>query len=282
MKNLKSYKQILILLLGIVIALSGVFIYNSFFSKEEIDVMPKLSVKFYGVNKYGFISDINAGAIQYDQNDKNLENFVNGVTYSYTNKKNLKNGDVVTIKAKYDKEKADYLGLKIKNETKTVKVKGLKKVYKTCKEMPDDVWYEAQDDAKKAIENTYNEYTIPKTNQAVKEFNMIDSTSLADFSKYGGARFSYYSAKKDTFNLYFFYPLQYDYYAGSFGGHTSGSFCCVAEVQNITDDYSSIEPTITVKKLEHFSVNNNNEDEVKRSIEDTFGISQLKEVDKFN
>ena len=56
-----------------------------------------------------------------------IETFIGTVTYEADKTENLSNGDVITIKASYNNELADRLGIKFKSNTRTYKVSGLEK-----------------------------------------------------------------------------------------------------------------------------------------------------------
>lgn len=151
----KNGKIVLGIVVAVVVLFGGYKVYDNYFNKTAINIMPKVSLEYGGEDGTGYISDVNPGTIDYDRNDYNVRSFVNSITYDYDTSHKLKNGDKVKVHAVYDKEKAKDLKLDVKNDTVTVKVKGLTENYAKAKDVPEKILKQAKKDIEAEMKDSY-------------------------------------------------------------------------------------------------------------------------------
>lgn len=127
-------------IVGVIIVLFvGYNIYDTFFNKTKIDLMPNVKVNFSGEDGKGYVYDIDPGTIKYDKKDEDISDFINSIYYDYDTSYTLKNGDKIEIRAVYDKDKAKNLKLEITNDRAKVKVEGLIINYSKASDIPDKI-----------------------------------------------------------------------------------------------------------------------------------------------
>ena len=124
--KIKTYKRIQGVI-GIIILGLGLYFYFAFFNKTEIDLSKNMEVSFgdqFTVNGNGSFS-IRNNDIDYDANEPQIQSFLDTLSYDYSPKNNLKNGDEVTVRVNYSKEIAKKLKLKVVGGTRKFIVEGL-------------------------------------------------------------------------------------------------------------------------------------------------------------
>ena len=122
----------------VLVAFIGYQIYDNFFNYTEIDLAKNITCEFAGKDGEGYITDVK-NDIDYDKNNQQLAAFVNDTRLDYKTSYDLSNGDEVTITVKYSEETAKASKIKVTNDSKTFKVKGLIERYKNAAALPDDL-----------------------------------------------------------------------------------------------------------------------------------------------
>lgn len=117
--------------------------------KTEVDLTKAVEVTFEGVSGEGY-AYITNDEVEYDGNDDDVEDFIDNVYFTLSKTSGLKNGDEITLKAKYNSSLADKYKIDPINDKLTVTVEGL------------DVEFESYDDLskdeKKKVETAWTEY----------------------------------------------------------------------------------------------------------------------------
>lgn len=131
-----------ILAVAAVIVLVGIFIIINNNRKTDFDVTKDCELVFSGDSKEGIASVENC-KLDYDLNDEDMEKFVASLDYDIKGNGSLKNGDEVTAVAVYSEETAKSLKLNIINPTIVKKVEGLREIYASLDEIPDDILKDA-------------------------------------------------------------------------------------------------------------------------------------------
>lgn len=121
---------ILMIVLAIVGFFTGVYaFYNSELSTTDIDLAGNIRVQFEGTDGYGTGKVIdNSIRItgKHEKDDlKQIQQFTNGVSYTFSNDGKLKNGEKTTVKVNYSQTLAHKARLKVTRATKTFVVSGL-------------------------------------------------------------------------------------------------------------------------------------------------------------
>lgn len=149
-----------------IVAFIGYQIYDNFFNYTEIDLAKNITCEFAGKDGEGYISDIN-NDIDYDKNNQQLASFVADTRLDYETSYELSNGDEITITVKYSEATAKASKIKVTNNSKTIKVKGLIERYKNAEALPNDLIEklesEAQDEAEDQFKDGYSttyEYSL--------------------------------------------------------------------------------------------------------------------------
>ncbi|MCD7840186.1 MAG: sigma-70 family RNA polymerase sigma factor [Erysipelotrichaceae bacterium] len=137
-----SVKYIVVAAVAIGGATGGYMVYNSTSNNAvTIDLLTEetISYEISGANGSGTIeATLNEEAIDYNSNN-DISSFLADITFSYDQQASLSNGDVVTITANYDENKADELGLKIEHDTYSVTITDLLSVYTSIDQIPDNI-----------------------------------------------------------------------------------------------------------------------------------------------
>lgn len=188
----------------VIVAFGGYKIYDTYFNKTTLDVMPKLSVEFSGESGEGYITDVDPGDIEYDRNDANIKDFVNSIYYDYDYDYDLKNGDKVKITAVYDKEKAKQLNIEVKNDTAEVEVKGLTEVYSKASAVPDKIAKQIKKDCDKEIADYYQSTSYSTYSYEYDSMYFAYSKNSSDYAiaVYKLDRTSSYSEEVKTYYVY--------------------------------------------------------------------------------
>lgn len=149
-----------------IVAFIGYQIYDNFFNYTEIDLAKNITCEFAGKDGEGFISDID-NDIDYDKNNQQLASFVADTSLDYDTSYELSNGDEITITVKYSEATAKASKIRVTNDSKTIKVKGLIERYKNVDALPNDLIEEleskASDEAEDQFEDGYSttyEYSL--------------------------------------------------------------------------------------------------------------------------
>lgn len=130
----KVIKGILIAVIVAVVGVAGWLIYDNFFNLMPVDLFAYMDeLPVYGFSGDGSI-DYESGFFSY-QGDWTgdpmySERFYSGISYTVDKDTGLSNGDTVTVKASYDKSLARKCKVKVKEDTKTFEVSGLRERYK--------------------------------------------------------------------------------------------------------------------------------------------------------
>ena len=140
----------------VLVAFIGYQIYDNFFNYTEIDLAKNITCEFAGKDGEGYISDVN-NDIDYDKNNQQLAAFVNDTRLDYETSYDLSNGDEVTITVKYSEETAKASKIKVTNDSKTIKVKGLIERYKNAAALPDDLIEELESEAEDKAEDQFDD-----------------------------------------------------------------------------------------------------------------------------
>ena len=151
----KNGRIVLSIVAAVVVLFGGYKVYDTYFNKTDLNVMPKISIEFNGKDGAGYVSDFEHGKLDYDYNDSELRDFVNSISYDYGSSRKLKNGDEIKVHAVYDKEKAKSLKLNIVNDTTTVKVRGLTVSYKDADSVPSKILKQAKKDIEDGMARDY-------------------------------------------------------------------------------------------------------------------------------
>ena len=112
--------------------------------------------EFTGKDGEGYITDVK-NDIDYDKNNQQLAAFVNDTSLDYDTSYELSNGDEVTITVKYSQETAKANKIKVTNDSKTFKVKGLIERYKNAAALPDDLIEELESEANDEAEDQFDD-----------------------------------------------------------------------------------------------------------------------------
>ena len=151
-KNGKIYIGVLC---AVIVLLGGYKIWDIYFNKTVVNIMPKVSVEYGGESGSGYIRHVDPGTIDYDHSNDDIRSFLDSITYDYDSLQDLKNGDKIKIYAIYSKERAKELKLDIKNTSVTVKVKGLSQRYQKAKEIPEKIKKRIKSDFEKKMKSRY-------------------------------------------------------------------------------------------------------------------------------
>lgn len=192
----KNGRIVLSIVAAVVVLFGDYKVYDTYFNKTDLNVMPKISIEFNGKDGAGYVSDFEHGALDYDYNDSELRDFVNSISYDYGSSQKLKNGDEIKVHAVYDKEKAKSLKLNIVNDTTTVKVRGLTVSYKDADSVPSKILKQAKEDIEDGMasdyaSSSYRKYSYEldsiyfakgKSNDSIVAVYKVDSTSKGFFS----------------------------------------------------------------------------------------------------
>lgn len=121
---------ILMIVLAIVGFFTGVYaFYNSELSTTNIDLAGNIRVQFEGTDGYGtgkVIGNPIRITGKHEKDDlKQIQQFTNGVSYTFSNDGKLKNGEKTTVKVNYSQTLAHKARLKVTRATKTFVVSGL-------------------------------------------------------------------------------------------------------------------------------------------------------------
>lgn len=140
----------------VLVAFIGYKIYDNFFNYTEIDLAKNITCEFTGKDGEGYITDVK-NDIDYDKNNQQLAAFVNDTSLDYDTSYELSNGDEVTITVKYSEETAKANKIKVTNDSKTFKVKGLIERYKNAAALPDDLIEELESEANDEAEDQFDD-----------------------------------------------------------------------------------------------------------------------------
>lgn len=140
----------------VLVAFIGYQIYDNFFNYTEIDLAKNITCEFAGKDGEGYITDVK-NDIDYDKNNQQLAAFVNDTRLDYDTSYELSNGDEVTITVKYSEETAKANKIKVTNDSKTFKVKGLIERYKNAAALPDDLIEELESEANDEAEDQFDD-----------------------------------------------------------------------------------------------------------------------------
>ncbi|MDH6366537.1 MULTISPECIES: hypothetical protein [unclassified Breznakia] len=117
--------------------------------KTEIDLTKAVEVTFEGVSGDGY-AYISNDEIEYDGNDDDVEEFIDTVYFTLSKTSGLKNGDEITLKAKYSSSAAEEYKINPTNDKITVTVEGL--------EIEFESYDDLSKDEKKKVETAWTEY----------------------------------------------------------------------------------------------------------------------------
>lgn len=123
---------------ALVIGLVGFGVYSAV-KKTPVNLVTGCEIGFEGHDGSGSVTykgyDYGCSP-DYDKTNEKISTFMSGVSYTLDKSNHLKNGDTVTLIAKYSEETAKSAKVKVTESKKTFKVKGLTKVYKTWNKIP--------------------------------------------------------------------------------------------------------------------------------------------------
>lgn len=171
---------------ALVICLLGTGVYNVV-KKTPVNLMTACKVDFEGYDGAGYVdSDYSFGCEpDYDKTNSDISTFMDTVSYSIDKSSGLSNGDTVTVTAKYSEATAKSLKLKVKESSKTFKVKGLTKVYKEWSDIPKKTRDGILEKTKNKIEKKAKKYSDYYFEEETITVNSIQHTA------------TYYSYDKD-------------------------------------------------------------------------------------
>jgi hypothetical protein len=145
---------------ALIVCLAGTGIYNAV-KKTPVDLMSSCKVDFSGFDGNGYATGgYNYGCEpDYDKTNQNISTFMNTVSYTLDKSENLSNGDTITLTASYSEETAKSSKVKVTESTKTFKVKGLTKVYKTWKSIPEKTRKQILEKVQAKVEKKAKKYS---------------------------------------------------------------------------------------------------------------------------
>lgn len=229
---------------ALVICLLGTGIYNVV-KKTPLNLMTACEVRFSGHDGAGYVNgDYNYGCNpDYDQTNSNISTFMNTVSYSIDKSEDLSNGDTVTITANYSEETAKSLKLKITESTKTFKVKGLTKVYKTWADIPKKTREKIVEKAQNKVEKKAKNYSRYFGDETVTVDSVEHLATYYSYDKdYGQGKVipvykvsitDQHGDKTDNFTLYYYTTVNVD---GSFKASDSSAFSGYMDYFNKEED----------------------------------------------
>lgn len=238
--------QVVLGIVGVVIVLFGGYkVYDTYFNKTDLNVMPKISVEFEGKNGEGYVSNLEHGNVDYDQNDSQIKDFVNSISYDYDTSRTLKNGDKIKVHAVYDKEKAKELKLNIVNDSTTVKVRGLTVTYASADKLPSKILEKAKSDIEKDVKDSCYNTTYIKTDYSFDSLYFAkgkDSNDrIAAIYKINKTTTFFGSSDTDTYYEVFYVSdvasdyLKEDHYVASTTLYEEDSFDYLTDLSNVKD-----------------------------------------------
>ncbi|MDD8049196.1 MAG: hypothetical protein PHH04_06330 [Thomasclavelia sp.] len=137
-------KVISIVVVAALVIGTVIIVTNPFQKDTDIDLATDAYCTFTGINGKGEVNEelLNVNnSYEYSKNndDKDINAFLDTVTYTMDKKSGLSNGDTITVTANYDEEKADDLHLNITNDKCTLKVKDLEVLYQSSDKVTSDI-----------------------------------------------------------------------------------------------------------------------------------------------
>ena len=132
----KKQKGIIAIVVAVVIAAcGGYYVWDNFLNFTKIDLAANMKLSYSGLSGNAQVNGL-SNDVKYDKSDKQIANFINSISYDYSKKSGIKNGDHITVTAVYDKEKAKALKLKVTNTSKVFTVKGLIHRFSKASDVP--------------------------------------------------------------------------------------------------------------------------------------------------
>ena len=108
----------------------------------QIDLFEDISVEYKGTSPFAKADIIN----------ESDDSFVKRVKFSVEPSDNLSNGDIITILAQYDTDKAAEVGYEVKEDEQTIIVSGLDRFVMDINELPEDIKQELEQQAQDMAE----------------------------------------------------------------------------------------------------------------------------------
>ena len=185
-------------------------------SSQEVDLTKGLTVGFEGYDGYGY-ADIDSSEsrhaltqdLDYDRNDMNQYAFWSNIGYEVVDERHdYENGDKVAVKATYDENLAKQLKIKVTNDTKEFKVKGLKKVYRLGSDFKEGYIEDFQKAADEAFEDSLSYYDYD--GHAVTEYKKLGTYVYYDNIKLKNADSQVYSVNSGIMNVYAYSFADFD------------------------------------------------------------------------
>lgn len=111
--------------LAVALCCGGVFAYQRYFKKAEIDILKNVKLKYDGLSGYAHVT-VASNKIAYHGDNQKVKSFLNEeIAYIFDQPDHVANGDTITLKAEYSVRKAKALKLNLKDTQKKIKVSGV-------------------------------------------------------------------------------------------------------------------------------------------------------------
>lgn len=125
-------KFITVFVMSTIITILFLSSYILFLQESKVDVTKNITLQYSGESGNASLKVVSS-KVNYNQRK---QEFMDSITYQVSDNENLKNGDVITIEANYDKQLATTYHLKVINEKKTIVVEGLAERIEGVKTIP--------------------------------------------------------------------------------------------------------------------------------------------------
>lgn len=157
-------------MIGILVSVA----YMAFLRKVNVDVMNGIEIVYTGENGNATVEVVNSGI---NINQRHQE-FFDTVTYEVEPSSNLKNGDVIHIKASYDQEVADRYNFEPVNTEQDVRVEGLVDQYASLEDIDPDYVEEIFKEADRYVEDREEEIFQIEVDDQADNTRVVDSQTV--------------------------------------------------------------------------------------------------------
>lgn len=152
-------KAIVVVLVCVAVLLAGMgayTTYDKFFNENNLDLMSGVSFNFAGESGSGYITNFD-NDVTYDRDNDHMQDFMNHVRFDYDHRRNLSNGDEVTITARYSHALAKKYKIHVMRNSKSYKVSGLVYRFVNGKKIKKSIRKAIEKDADAAFKNYFEE-----------------------------------------------------------------------------------------------------------------------------
>lgn len=205
---LKWVPRFIGIVLAIVVIISSISYFKHATTYTDVDLVKNISFSYEGDSGEAKIVKFKSNLTS---NDDNVKSFLSTVTYNYKEMTSLSNGDRITIKAQYSKEKAKELRINVLNDERTFTVSGLVYRFDSSSKIPSEIKTAMKNDATASFESYYNNqvrhdpsaysYSLSKMYFAKDQISKDDKAIIVFKIEHSYTSF-YFIPRKETYYLY--------------------------------------------------------------------------------